>query len=189
MERTPNEQHEIERRDVLRAALGVAAAASLGAAALGQTPPAATGKRGDFDFLTGEWKIANRWLGPEGWLEFPGEATVRSLLEGAISVEELRIPARKFYGMGLRLLDPAKKLWADHWVNGASCVLAGEPSWGSFVDGVGRWDSREVNEGQGTIARGVWDEITPTSCRWYQASSTDGGKTWQESWVMRWTRA
>jgi hypothetical protein len=39
------------------------------------------------------------------------------------------------------------------------------------------------------IYRGVWDQITPTSCRWLQASSKDGGASWQETWVMQWTRA
>ena len=37
------------------------------------------------------------------------------ILGGTVSVEELRIPARQFSGMGLRLLDPVRRLWADHW--------------------------------------------------------------------------
>jgi hypothetical protein len=42
---------------------------------------------------------------------------VHGILAGVGSVEELRIPARNFSGMGLRLLDLEKKVWADHWVN------------------------------------------------------------------------
>jgi hypothetical protein len=38
------------------------------------------------------------------------------------------------------------------------------------------------------IWRGVWDMITPTSCRLYQTVSKDGGKTWQDNWIMAWSR-
>ena len=39
------------------------------------------------------------------------------------------------------------------------------------------------------MVRGLWDRITPTSCRWSQALSYDDGKTWQDTWRMDWTRA
>lgn len=152
------------------------------------TLPAATGKPGDFDFLSGFWKIRHRQLKDAVWDEFEGEATVYGILGGTVSVEELRIPARNFSGMGLRLLDPERRLWADHWVNAKSCVLRGEPTWGSFVDGVGIWDADDSDNGTPIIVRGVWDRITADSCRWYQAVSRDGGKTWQENWIMDWNR-
>jgi len=151
--------------------------------------PSPTGQPGDFDFLTGEWRIANRRLKDGSWEEFPGEATVVAILGGRASVEELRIPARDFSGMGLRLLDAERRLWADHWVNARSGVLTPPPAMGSFVDGVGTWDSDDMDGDAPIIVRGVWDQITPDSCRWYQATSRDGGATWQENWVMRWTRA
>ncbi len=118
-----------------------------------------------------------------------GEATVVGLLGGIASVEELRIPARGFSGMGLRLLDVERKLWADFWVNAKSGVLTPPPPWGSFVDGVGTWGTDEVDGKTPVIVRGVWDQITPTSCRWYQAASRDDGKTFEKSWIMEWTRA
>ncbi len=37
-------------------------------------------------------------------------------------------------------------------------------------------------------SRGVWDRITPTSCRWHQAYSRDGVKTWEDNWFMDWNR-
>lgn len=150
--------------------------------------PAPTGRPGDFDFLSGDWKIEHRRLKDGVWDEFEGEATVRGLLAGIASVEELRIPARDFSGMGLRLLDVERRVWADYWVGGKSGILTPPPSWGSFVDGVGSWDSAEIDAGQPIIARGVWDRITPASCRWRQAVSRDEGKQWQQTWVMHWTR-
>ena len=78
----------------------------------------------------------------------------------------------------------------------ASAVLASDqaraapaPTWGSFADGVGRWDANEVDAGKAVIVRGEWDLITPQSCRWRQAVSHDDGKTWHENWRMHWQRA
>jgi len=148
----------------------------------------ATGKPGDFDFLMGEWKIRHRRLKDNQWDEFEGEASVSGILGGVASVEELRIPARDFSGMGLRLLDVERKLWADYWANPDNGIL-NPPAWGSFVDGVGTWDSHDTDGATPIIVRGVWDRITPDSCRWFQAVSRDDGRTWEENWIMHWQRA
>ena len=147
-----------------------------------------TGKPGDFAFLDGEWRIANRRLVAGAWDHFPGEATCRSILGGVVSIEELRIPARDFAGMGLRVLDVANGVWIDHWVNARSGVLTGAGAAGVFVDGVGTFVS-DMKDGDTPIqVRGIWDAITPTSCRWRQSLSRDGGATWDDNWLMDWTR-
>lgn len=148
----------------------------------------ATGLPGDFNFLNGEWTIHNRQLKDGTWHEFQGEATVTSILDGLVSMEELRIPAQNFSGMGLRILDLGKKQWADYWVNSKSGEQT-PPTWGVFVDGVGIWDSPAQDGDTALIVRGVWDQITANSCRWYQTVSRDGGSTWQENWIMHWSRA
>ncbi|MGH6614257.1 hypothetical protein [Sphingomonas sp.] len=184
----------IGRRTMLQGAAGliVAQLALTGgvtaASAAGVEP---LGKPGDFDFLTGEWRIHNRMIKPgtaSEWIEFPGEATVRAILGGVCSVEELRIPARDFSGMGLRLLDLEKRLWSDHWVNGKSGVVTVPGQLGVFRDGVGTFESEEMDGGARMLVRGIWDRITPTSHRWYQTVSRDGGKSWAENWYMDWTR-
>lgn len=166
---------------------GLATAGGTAGAAAALTP-AATGKPGDFDFLSGQWKIRNKRWRDGQWDEFDGESTVHGILAGVGSVEELRIPERGFSGMGLRLLDVERGQWADFWVNAKSGVLT-PPTWGSFVDGVGTWDSAEDEGGQPVIVRGVWDRITPSSCRWFQAVSRDGGRSFNDTWVMHWARA
>jgi hypothetical protein len=188
--RMSNDPTDTQRRSLLQISASLAAIgqATLQAAHAAAKPPAPTGKPGDFDFLTGTWKIKNRQLKKGTWDSFDGEATVHGLLAGVASVEELRIPARNFSGMGLRLLDIERKLWADYWVNAKSGVLTPPPSWGSFVGGVGIWDSDDKDGDQDIIVRGAWDMITPNSCRWYQATSRDGGKSWSDNWVMQWTR-
>ena len=180
---------EAQRSMLLQVAAGMGAAGPIDLT--GPSPaaswPDATGKLGDFDFLSGNWKIKHQQLKDNKWDEFEGEATVFSILGGLASVEELRIPSRSFSGMGLRILDVEKKLWADHWCNRKNGVL-NPASWGSFVDGAGTWDTHDVENGAPIIVRGVWDQITSNSCRWYQAVSRDDGATWEENRIMHWER-
>jgi hypothetical protein len=162
-------------------------------AALDPMPPLpasrSPGLPGQFDFLTGEWRIHNRSIVDGKWLEYPGEATVHAILGGIGSVEELRIPARNFSGMGLRLLDVENRVWADHWVNARSGVVTTPGQLGSFENGAGIFVSDDRVDGAPVKYAGVWDNITPRSCRWRQAASRDGGLTWDQSWIMEWSRA
>lgn len=188
-----------QRRALLKATAGLAAAAPLlataanaataAAAPLAAPPP---GKAGEFDFLSGNWKISHRRLlkaGTQDWDEFEGEATCWSILGGVGSIEELRIPARNFAGMGLRLLDVEKKVWNDFWVNAKSGVLTTPGMPGGFQNGVGTFTAEDKDGDTPILVRGVWDRITPKSCRWHQAVSRDAGKTWDANWFMDWTRA
>ena len=78
---------EIQRRSLLQSAAGLAlgqiASDAAAAAAPNQPPP--PGKPGDFDFLSGNWKINHRRLktpGTDDWDVFTGEATCWSILGG-----------------------------------------------------------------------------------------------------------
>lgn len=148
------------------------------------------GKAGDFDFLNGSWRIAHRRLlpGAAQWDEFAGEADCVSVLGGAGSVEDLRIPERDFHGMGLRLLDIAAGVWIDHWVNAKSGVLTLPGQTGGFEDGVGTFHGAWKDGETEVKVRGVWDEITAISCRWRQFLSRDNGETWEMNWLMHWQR-
>jgi hypothetical protein len=188
-----------------RSLMGMGAAALIGGSAIvgntesptaSDTAPSAPrrvppGRSGEFDFLQGEWQIDNRKRrsGTDEWDRFAGEATVRTLLAGVVSVEELRIPARQFSGMGLRILDREKNVWVDYWVNAKSGVLGAEGTPGGFENGVGSFISEDVDGETRILVRGVWDRITPQSCRWSQSISRDGGQTWRDDWIMDWTRA
>jgi hypothetical protein len=192
---------DLERRSLLLSAAGLAvglavldplSAATVPPETLAKSEEQPPGKPGEFDFLAGSWKISHRQLkaaGGKDWDEFPGEATCWSVLGGVGSIEELRIPARKFAGLGIRLLDVEKHVWSDFWVNARSGVLTCPGMTGSFTNGVGTFIAEDVDDGKPILARGVWDRITKTSCRWHQAISKDGGKTWEPNWFMDWTRA
>lgn len=194
---------EQNRRLALQAATVLAASALAGnlsgliSDAAGATPaepkavPPPPGKPGDFDFLAGHWRIQHRRLKSgttDEWDEFAGEASCFTILGGIGSVEELRIPARNFSGMGLRLLDVSARVWNDFWVNAASGVLATPGMTGHFQDGVATFSADDVDGEEPIKVRGVWDRITPTSCRWQQSVSRDGGRTWASNWSMDWQR-
>ena len=183
-----NEPIDAARRTVLQALGALALLPLVSVPSSAADAPPGSGRAGEFDFLTGSWKIANRkrrTAGQDEWDVFPGESTCWSILGGMASIEELRIPARNFNGMGLRLLDVEKGVWSDFWVNGKSGVLATPGTTGRFEKGAGVF----VSEEDGVQVRGRWDGITPTSCRWSQATSRDGGRTWEDDWLMEWTRA
>jgi hypothetical protein len=158
---------------------------ALAAARVAQPTP---GKPGDFDFLSGHWRILNHKRKGDAWDVFEGEASCWGILGGVCSVEELRIPARKFAGLGLRLLDLKTQQWRDFWVNAASGALTPPGLPGSFEGGAGIFESSEEEDGKPVIYRSVWDRITLQSCRWQQGASRDGGKTWVIDWSMDWTR-
>ncbi|MFN0099012.1 MAG: hypothetical protein ACKVS7_10090 [Gemmatimonadaceae bacterium] len=154
--------------------------------------PPGTGKPGEFDFLQGSWNISHRFrkfADKEEWDLFKGEATCWTILAGVCSVEELRIPDRGFSGLGLRLLEVEKKIWSDFWVNAKSGVLTSPGTTGSFVDGTGIFISDEKDGETPIKIRGMWDNISKTTCRWTQSVSRDDGKSWRDSWIMDWTRA
>jgi hypothetical protein len=191
----------IPRRSVLKAGIALSALGTSGVSLANDklpkldvipAPPSkpTPGKLGDFNFLTGEWHI-QQWRyksDSKSWDAFEGNASVWHILAGLISIEELRIPARDFSGMGLRSLDLESKIWSDFWVNAKSGVFGAAGLTGSFEDGDGLFYA-DYPDGDKTIkGASIWDRITKNSCRWRQAASKDGGKSWDQTWIMHWTR-
>jgi hypothetical protein len=187
----------IDRRLLLQAAAGLILTAT-GAKAMSEpsystagNPGKITGKGiGDFDFLAGEWTIHHRRLKDgttDVWEESESGATVHRVLGGMGSIEELRKPDGSYMGMGVRVWLPQEKKWADHWT-GTYDGVVNPPQKGEFIDGEGIFITEEEADGVKWQYRGVWDRITPTSCRWHQSSSKDGGNTWEWNWWMDWTR-
>ncbi len=150
----------------------------------------------DFDFFFGRWKVRNRRLrerlkGSTVWDEFDGTAVVRPILGGKGNVNdyEAQGPSGPIQGFALRLFNPRSLEWSIYWASGDSGMLDLPPMIGSFRDGRGEFENQEIFEGRSIYVRFVWSGITATSCRWEQAFSADGGKTWETNWIMEFTRS
>jgi hypothetical protein len=48
--------------------------------------------------------------------------------------------------------------------------------------------SDDTLRGKPVRPRVTWSQITPTSARWEQALSGDGGKTWETNWITDFQR-
>ena len=155
------------------------------------TPVATQGAHG-FDFEVGDWRVHHRIKRPTGeWYEFDGTCSLRLLMGGAANVEEhvFARPTGTAYGVAMRAYDAEKDHWSIWWVDSRYLSLMGDPSIGRFENGVGNFYS-DYKDPQGKTVRGrlQWSQITPTSARWEQSQSSDGGKTWEPNWIMTFQR-
>lgn len=155
---------------------------------LGALPTDAEG----FAFLDGQWRVFHHQMKdamadtPE-WVDYEGQARFFTLLDGLVSVEELRTADGRPFGSAMRTFDRAQRTWSDAWVSAGTGVLQ-LPQHGKFVDGVGTWQSEEDYEGTRMLARGVWKRVSPDVVTWDQSFSLDDGKTWKTNWEMRFER-
>jgi hypothetical protein len=148
--------------------------------------------RHDFDFFHGDWTVQHRLLKRRGadchdWLEFIGTAACRALMGGICNVEEADMPARRTQGVAFRAFDIARRTWSIHWVSSMN-GLVGEPVYGRFEGGEGRFYGVDLDDGRPVKVVFVWSAITVASARWSQAFSYDDGQTWETNWVMDFTR-
>jgi hypothetical protein len=150
--------------------------------------------REDFDFFIGRWKGHNRRLskrlkGSNDWQEIEGVAVVRKVLGGMGNVDEITMKRESgcLEGLTLRLYNPESRQWSMYWASGVDGILQ-PPVIGSFVDRRGEFYSQESFEGRSIFCRFICSDITEKSCRWEQAFSTDGGKTWETNRIAVLTR-
>jgi hypothetical protein len=150
--------------------------------------------RADFDFFIGHWKAHSRRLrerlkGSTEWDELEGEAVVQKVLGGMGNIDEITInrESGRLEGLTLRLYNPESRQWSMYWSSNVDGTLQ-SPLVGSFADGRGEFYSQELFEGRSIFCRMLCLNITETSCRWEQAFSTDGGKTWETNWIAELTR-
>ena len=156
--------------------------------------PALRDGQHDFDFEIGTWKTQVKRLthpltGSTTWVEYSGTTVVRKVWDGRANLVELEAdgPAGHFRGLSLRLYNPQSHQWSLNFSNAAGGTL-GTPTNGEFRNGRGEFYGQETLDGRAILVRFVISEITPASCRFEQAFSDDGGKTWEINWIATDTR-
>jgi len=149
----------------------------------------------DFDFEIGTWKTHVRRLvrpltGSSTWVEMDGTSVVRKVWDGRANLLELQLDASTGHleGLSLRLYNPQTRQWSLNFVNSREGTLS-PPTIGEFKNGSGEFFSQETLNGRAIYVRFVISDITPDSCRFEQAFSDDGGKTWEVNWIATDTRA
>jgi hypothetical protein len=150
----------------------------------------------DFDFLVGDWtvqhrKLKTRFTHNDAWITFDGTISVRKVLDGAGNVGDnlFRYPDGDARGASLRAYDPATGLWSSWWLDGRSPTgKLDPPIRGRFENGVGTFTADDTYEGRPIKVKTTWSRITPTSARWEQAWSPDGGKSWELNWTSDFQR-
>jgi hypothetical protein len=148
----------------------------------------------DFDFEIGTWKTHLRRLlhpltGSQTWVEYEGRSVVRKIWNGRANLVELEADgsAGHFEGLNLRLYNPQSRQWSLNFANSQSGALS-QPTIGEFKAGRGEFFDQETWNGRAILVRFVISDITPDSCRFEQAFSDDGGRTWEVNWIAIDTR-
>lgn len=148
----------------------------------------------DFDFEIGTWRthlkrLVHPLTGATTWIEMDGVSTVRKVWDGRANLVELHIdtPKGPIQILSLRLYNPESHQWSLNVTNANGGVL-GVPTVGEFKNGRGEFYDQEAYNGRAILVRFVISDITQDSCRFEQAFSADGGKTWETNWIATDTR-
>lgn len=180
---------ETTRRDIF-VGMGLLGLASLAAAAPSVALPGPaqlpTGNPGDFSFLVGNWRGANRRLkkrfaGSTDWNEFTGELHCESRLNGLVSVDEVHFASQGWSGVTVRAFDLEQKRWLIYWINSKTGKLF-PPVIGGFSGARGEFYGDDTDDGVPVKVQFLWTKVSPDLVRWQQAFSRDG-KTWETNWT------
>jgi hypothetical protein len=154
--------------------------------------------RADFDFIFGRWRVHNRKLADvtdpacDDWAEFGATAQAEPILGGLGHVDRIWADAppgdKPFEGFTLRQFDPDAGLWRIWWASSRRPGHLDPPVEGSWRDDRGRFYCDDIVNGQAVKIRFEWTNDSPSTARWEQAFSHDGGATWRTNWIMDLTR-
>jgi hypothetical protein len=181
---------------VLLGALGCVLQSGLAFSQVASGAQAAAERDGqhDFDFEIGTWKthltrLEHPLTGSTTWVNYDGISVVRKVWNGRANVVELNVDgaAEHLEGLSLRLYNQTTHQWSLNYANTSGGVMS-QPTVGEFKNGRGEFYDEEPFNGKIILVRNVFSNITPTSCRFEQSFSADGGKTWEANWIATDTR-
>jgi hypothetical protein len=148
----------------------------------------------DFDFHLGNWKseishLQGPLTGSTTWVKCQGTLAARKVWDGRAQIEELEAdcPTGHIEDLLLFLYNPESHQWSLNAAAVGDGVIA-RPMFGEFKDGRGEFYDQETFKGRIIMVRQVWSDITPTSHKFEQSFSDDGGKTWEPNFRATLTR-
>jgi hypothetical protein len=115
---------------------------------------------------------------------------VTKVLDVRANLVELKVAgsAGRIEGLSLRLYSPQAHQWTLNFANISNGQLT-PAAIGEFKNGRGEFYNQDILHGRSIFVRFVISDITEKSCRFEQAFSADGGKTWEVNWIAVDTRA
>ncbi|RDS86302.1 hypothetical protein [Dyella psychrodurans] len=168
-------------------------AATLPLCSSAQSPAQQDGQH-DFDFHLGTWtsdisKLQHPLTGSTTWVSCQGKLVARKVWDGRAQMEELEAdcPTGHMEDLLLFLYNPETHQWSLNAAAVGDGVI-GRPMFGEFKSGRGEFYHQETYKGRTIMVRQVWSDITPTSHRFEQSFSDDGGKTWETNFRATLTR-
>jgi hypothetical protein len=139
----------------------------------------------DFDFNAGTWhtditRIPEPFAAADQTFTINGTVTVRKIWGGRAQLEEIEAdgPKGHWQAMTLFLYNPQSHQWSQNFINSKMATL-NTPLIGRFKEGRGELFNQDTFHDRSILVRGVWSDITPTSHRYEESYSEDGGKTWK----------
>jgi hypothetical protein len=150
----------------------------------------------DFDFLLGSWKthfrvLMTRLAGASDWVDYDGTQEFRKMFDTNATVDEFDAYSSALHmrnhGRSFRLYNIKTRQWTIYHLNNEGALDA--PVVGEFVGNRGEFYGQDTANERSIYVRNVWQSLTPTSARWEQAWSADGGRTWEVNWTADFARS
>ncbi len=143
----------------------------------------------DFDFHIGKWnstikRLLHPLTGSTTWIPMKGTLDARKVWDGRAQIEELEADGSTGHieDLLLFLYNPQSHQWSLN-SSASNDGTMNTPLIGEFKNGRGEFYDQETFKGRTIMVRQVWSDITPTSHRFEQAFSADGGKTWEVNFI------
>ena len=135
------------------------------------------------DFWVGEWDLSWTATGDD-----PGKGTntITRELDGCV-IHERFSAENGFDGESVSVYNPRTEQWQQTWVDNQGGYLLFT---GTLTGDEPQLRSAPVTNAQGEeqISRMTWRNITEDALDWHWQRSTDGGETWEDVWVIHYTR-
>jgi hypothetical protein len=150
--------------------------------------------RHDFDFNAGVWhthirRILDPFAPSPASVEINGTVTVRKLWGGRAQLEEIEAdgPKGHWEALTLFLYNPKSHQWSQSFINSSKGELT-TPLIGDFRNARGELISGDTFNDRSILVKGTWSDIKPSSHRYQESYSDDGGQTWKPAFIAELTR-
>ena len=153
--------------------------------ATAQSPtPCSSPKASQFDFWVGEWQLS--------WNDtLRGTNKIEKMYGNCTIHESFSDPKSKFHGQSWSVYSEKRDVWEQTWVDseGDYIALTGGMIGDSMILATAeRTVPEKISPTGKVINRMVFYNIKKDSLDWRWEASTDGGKTWKNTWKIHYTR-